>query len=166
MKQGATFRDAAAVYNDEIDSLLVAGAAAFRAKGPAAAMAVLESSDLLDEALVTGYEEIRIRRKGRGKEWNVYPALIRQEATKPERAREVVDRLRALTRWPSPPAALLITSAGEVVPLTGGVAAARAQTRFLLAGGDPQSLPPGPIWKDSEDVLCDFLAAARRSRSP
>jgi hypothetical protein len=76
----------------------------------------------------------------------------------------VVDRLRAPTRWPSPPAALIITSSGEVVPLTGGVAAARAQTRFLLTGGDPQSLPPGPIWRDSDDVLCDFPAAARWAR--
>jgi hypothetical protein len=164
LEEGKSFRDAAAIYNDEIDSLLTAAAQTYETKGPAAAMVVLESSDLIDEALVTGYREIRIRRAGRGKEWKIYPSFIREEEAKPGKALLVLDRLRELSRWPSPPKALIITSAGEVVPLSGTVEAARDQVKFLLSGGDPASLPPGPIWKSSEDVICDFLAAARRAR--
>jgi len=164
LHRGMSFRDAAAIYNDEIDSLLTAAARAFDDKGPAAATVLLEGSDLIDEALVSGYQEIRIRRTGRGKEWDIYPSLIREEETKPERAGVVVGRLRELSRWEDPPAGLIITSAGDVVPLSGSVQDARAQVKFLLSGGDPASLPPGPIWKSSDDVICDFLAAARRTR--
>jgi len=153
-----------------IDSLELAAARAFHAGGAEAARRVFAASDLVDTVAVSENGNFRMTRAdglsydtGADNILHDHGELVGEaDLAEAERTRAA---LETVARWSRPPAALIITSSGSVIPLTGDAGAAERQVNFLLSGSDPDSLPPGPIWKDSRDLIRDFEAVGRRSRS-
>ena len=153
-----------------IDALELAAARAFRAGGADTARRVFAASALVDTVVVSENGDFRITRAdglsydtGADNILHNHGELVGEEdLAKAERTRAA---LETVARWSRPPAALIITSSGSVIPLTGDAGAAERQVNFLLSGSDPDSLPPGPIWRDSRDLIRDFEAVGRRSRS-
>ncbi len=151
---------------EAMDRVELEAARAYRRGGAAEASGVLAASALVDSATVNEAGEMRIfRADGLSYTRNADDVLHDHGERVGEAdlrlAGKMASTLETVARWSPPPTALIITSAGSVMPLKGDAGTIEAQVDYLLSGADPDSLPPGPIWKGSEEVFRDFRSAGR-----
>jgi hypothetical protein len=155
---------------EKMNDVELDAARAFRDRGADAARKVFAASALVDTATVTEDGVMNISRAdGLSYGTSADNILHNRGELVGEvdllKAGRTMSALETVRRWSPPPTALIITSFGSVVPLNGDLGTVESQVDYLLSGANPDSLPPGPIWKDSEEIFRDFEYAGRKSRN-